>query len=290
MRATVAWVFVSLALSGCYVVDRPAEDALPPTEWLGMETSAPTSSEAAYRVGVSRAPSREFRPDQLAELPVGAQCTVQLKDSQRVICGQVRQASNEILVLDNASELVSATTETGVPTTLHGVPYVNRLFRNVGTAREQRHLGTETISAFEIRSCTVDEPTSPAPRRPTGLTASAAKQTADMQIDSAELRSTTAGVKTAQRSDALERLNLSGARRASVRTPAASAQTTQANAPTHVASTVVAETFASTVADSEVKETNRSTTSPPNPATQPANATPTTGASKPAAPARSATE
>lgn len=92
-------------------------------------------------------------PEQLSDLKPGMECTVTLADSTwentREVAGTVASAADGVLVLSDAEEITIGRSERGVPVVSH-VPYVNRLFKNVGVGVVRKPLGTETFSAKQI--------------------------------------------------------------------------------------------------------------------------------------------
>lgn len=97
------------------------------------------------------ASQRPYSASELAELPVGANCIVELKETDRLLTGTIESTGDTLLILRDANELFTHTAEAGVPM-LNNVPYVSRMFKNTGRAVESRFLGHETLSATEIRS------------------------------------------------------------------------------------------------------------------------------------------
>lgn len=99
-------------------------------------------------------------PDQLAELKAGTKCTVTLADSTREnarqVSGTVASAADGVLVLSDAEEIITGRSERGVPA-IGNVPYVNRLFKNVGVGVIRNPLGTETLSAKQIKSVRIED-------------------------------------------------------------------------------------------------------------------------------------
>jgi hypothetical protein len=102
---------------------------------------------------------REALAQQLTELKPGTQCTVTLAESTwentREVSGTVASAAEGVLVLSDAEEIITGRAERGVPG-ISNVPYVNRLFKNVGIGVARKPLGTETFSAKQISSIRID--------------------------------------------------------------------------------------------------------------------------------------
>lgn len=82
-------------------------------------------------------------------IPIGAKCEVKLNTADRTLIGRVASCSTGTLVLADAEEITRHTNEQGVPM-MANIPYVNRMFRNVGAAYSTNQIGSATISSFEI--------------------------------------------------------------------------------------------------------------------------------------------
>ena len=99
-------------------------------------------------------------PEQLSELKPGTECTVTLADSTsettREVTGYVASAADGVLVLSDAQEITTGRNERGVPL-LNKMPYANRIFKNVGVGVTRSAIGTETLSARQIRSVRILE-------------------------------------------------------------------------------------------------------------------------------------
>jgi hypothetical protein len=137
-----------------------------PAETIGVEASDPQLVDDVYQVDTKETITETFTPDQISQLPHGETCTVELT-SDRVIRGRITQVKDDILILSGAEEVLTTDSERGVPAevgdslqdqeppVLRNIPYANRMFKNVGVAVESRPLGSETLSAFEIRSISI---------------------------------------------------------------------------------------------------------------------------------------
>ena len=171
VRTAVALYLVGLAGCQSQVVDSGGSmPSAGPAETIGIEASEPQLVDGVYRVDTEEVITGTFTPDQISQLPNGETCTVELT-SDRVIRGRITQAKDDILILSEAEEVLTTGHEQGVPIKarpvrqeqeppiLRNIPYVNRMFKNVGVAVESRPLGSETLSAFEIRSISVTRDT-----------------------------------------------------------------------------------------------------------------------------------
>lgn len=148
-----------VVFAGC--LDRVSESTAPtdvvqPQERLGVEASKPQLVGDVYRIELHETPDGEsYTADQLGQLPVGEMCHVKIAETGRVISGRIATVKEDILVLEDAEEIIIGVKEEGVPA-VSKIPYVARMFKNVGVGVERRFLGSQTISSFEIDSIRVE--------------------------------------------------------------------------------------------------------------------------------------
>lgn len=116
--------------------------------------------ESALTEGQPQPSDDVLGPEQLSELKPGTECTVTLADSTsettREVTGSVASAADGVLVLSDAQEITTGRNERGVPL-LNKMPYANRMFKNVGVGVTRKAIGTETLSARQIRSVRILE-------------------------------------------------------------------------------------------------------------------------------------
>jgi hypothetical protein len=105
--------------------------------------------DGVYRVDAESTVTQVYSPADMDRIPIGARCEVKLNTADRTLIGHVVSVSTGILVLRDAEELTRHTNEQGVPM-MGKLPYVNRMFRNTGTAYSTREIGSATVSSFEI--------------------------------------------------------------------------------------------------------------------------------------------
>jgi len=131
-------VFCAFLLAGCQQNFMSPQAGLP---------------ESALTDGQIDASDDVLGPEQLSDLKPGMECTVTLADSTsentREVTGTVARAADGVLVLSDAEEITTGRSERGVPG-VSSVPYVNRLFKNVGVGVIRKPVGTETFSAKQI--------------------------------------------------------------------------------------------------------------------------------------------
>lgn len=159
MQAHVLAALSLVLLAGCHsqIVESGGGTTIAEgTRAIDVEVGELPPADGVYRDDARDAATTTYSSRQLADLPIGQPCTVELA-SDRVIRGRISRASKDVLVLSDAEEIIAGTHETGVPM-MSNIPYVQRMFKNVGTTVDYRYLGSETLSAFEIKTVAVQPP------------------------------------------------------------------------------------------------------------------------------------
>lgn len=146
-RSIACLLAVAAGLAGC----QNSTPNLSSSERIGVETTSPAVDDGTHRIDAITTVTQDYAPDQLANLPIGGDCTVQTTDPGRSLHGTIAEVTTGGIVLTEAEELIEARSETTVPI-VRKVPYTSRLFKNTGVGRDVRPVGTVTIPAGEIAS------------------------------------------------------------------------------------------------------------------------------------------
>jgi len=136
-------VIGSLILSGCQSPPRVTSSSA-----LGTEL---TDSRMVDDDNPAEKPTtiQHYSTADMDLIPIGAKCEVKLRAADRTLIGRLESVNKSTLILSGVEEVTRHTSEQGVPM-LNNVPYVKRMFKNVGTASTSRQIGSATVSSFEI--------------------------------------------------------------------------------------------------------------------------------------------
>lgn len=88
-RSIACLLAVAAGLAGC----QNSTPNLSSSERIGVETTSPAVDDGTHRIDAITTVTQDYAPDQLANLPIGGDCTVQTTDPGRSLHGTIAEVT-----------------------------------------------------------------------------------------------------------------------------------------------------------------------------------------------------